>query len=38
MYLARIKAYNGTCVKEPEGILGRIETIPNAGQINALRR
>ena len=36
MYLARIAAYNGTCVKEPEGILGRIETIPNAGQINAL--
>jgi amidase len=35
-YLARIKAYNGTCVKEPNGMLGRIETIPNAGQINAL--
>jgi len=36
LYLARIKAYNGTCVKEPEGLLGRIETVPNAGQINAL--
>jgi amidase len=36
LYLERIKAYNGTCVKEPEGMLGRIETIPNAGQINAL--
>jgi amidase len=36
LYLKRIKAYNGTCVKQPEGILGRIETIPNAGQINAL--
>jgi len=35
-YLSRIKAYNGTCVKEPQGILGAITTIPNAGQINAL--
>jgi amidase len=35
-YLTRIKAYNGACVKEPNGMLGRIETIPNAGQINAL--
>jgi Asp-tRNA(Asn)/Glu-tRNA(Gln) amidotransferase A subunit family amidase len=35
-YLTRIKAYNGTCVKEPQGILGPIETIPHAGQINAL--
>ena len=35
-YLARIKAYNGTAVKEPDGILGKIETIPHAGQINAL--
>lgn len=25
MYLARIKAYNGTCVNEPEGILGPVE-------------
>src|SRR5262245_27695125 len=36
MYLARIKAYNGTCVNEPQGILGPITTIPNAGQLNAL--
>lgn len=36
MYLARIKAYNGSCVREPDGVLGRIETIPNAGAINAL--
>jgi amidase len=36
LYLNRIKAYNGTCVKEPQGILGPIETIPHAGQINAL--
>jgi len=36
LYLARIKAYNGTCVKEPKGILGPIETIPHAGQLNAL--
>jgi amidase len=35
-YLARIKAYNGRCVKEPEGILGPVSTIPSAGQINAL--
>jgi Asp-tRNA(Asn)/Glu-tRNA(Gln) amidotransferase A subunit family amidase len=36
LYLARIKQYNGTCVKQPEGIFGPIETIPHAGQINAL--
>ena len=36
-YLTRIAAYNGTCVKEPDGLLGRVETIPNAGQINALQ-
>ena len=36
LYLKRIKAYNGTCVKQPQGILGPIETIPHAGQINAL--
>lgn len=35
-YLARIRAFNGTCVLEPHGILGRIETIPSAGRINAL--
>ncbi len=35
-YLQRIKAYNGTCVNEPNGRLGPITTIPNAGQINAL--
>ena len=32
----RIKAYNGTGVKEPNGILGVIETIPHAGKINSL--
>lgn len=36
MYLRRIKAYNGTCVAEPQGILGPITTIPRAGQLNAL--
>jgi amidase len=36
MYLARIKAYNGTCVNEPQGILGRVSPIPHAGGINAL--
>src|SRR5688572_23819 len=35
-YLQRIKAYNGTCVNEPQGILGPITTKPRAGQINAL--
>jgi Asp-tRNA(Asn)/Glu-tRNA(Gln) amidotransferase A subunit family amidase len=36
LYLARIKAYNGTCVKQPQGLLGPIQTIANAGQLNAL--
>jgi len=36
LYLKRIRAYNGTCVNEPKGILGPITTIPNAGQLNAL--
>jgi Asp-tRNA(Asn)/Glu-tRNA(Gln) amidotransferase A subunit family amidase len=36
LYLKRIKAYNGRCVNEPQGILGPITTIPHAGQINAL--
>jgi amidase len=36
LYLRRIKAYNGTCVNEPQGVLGPITTIPRAGQINAL--
>jgi amidase len=36
LYLARIKAYNGTCVNEPQGILGPVTTIKNAGKINAL--
>lgn len=35
-YLARIKAYNGTCVSQPQGLLGVVTTIPNAGQVNAL--
>ena len=37
MYLDRIKAYNGTCVQQPEGLLNVITPIPNAGQINALQ-
>ncbi|HYT54899.1 MAG TPA: amidase family protein [Verrucomicrobiae bacterium] len=36
MYLARIKAYNGTCVNEPQGILGPVSPIPHAGVLNAL--
>src|SRR5688572_30435278 len=36
LYLKRIKAYNGRCVNEPQGILGPVTTIPHAGQLNAL--
>ena len=36
LYLKRVKAYNGTCVAEPAGLLGPITTIPHAKQINAL--
>jgi amidase len=36
LYFKRIKAYNGVCVREPNGILGTVTTIPNAGQLNAL--
>ncbi len=36
LYLKRIKAYNGVCVSEPQGILGPITTIAHAGKINAL--
>ena len=36
LYLARIKAYNGTCVSQPQGILGPIAPIAKAGQLNAL--
>ncbi len=35
-YLKRIQAYNGTCVKQPKGILGPIAPIAHARQINAL--
>ncbi len=35
-YLERIKALNGACVDQPQGILGPITTIPNADKINAL--
>lgn len=36
LYLARIKAYNGTCVSQPQGLLGPVTPIAHAGQINAL--
>src|SRR6478609_1870375 len=29
LYLQRIKAYNGVCVNQPQGILGPISTIPH---------
>src|SRR5688572_26706371 len=35
-YLRRVQAYNGTCVNEPQGILGPITPIAHARQINAL--
>jgi amidase len=38
LYLSRIKAYNGTCVNQPGGVLGQepITPIKNARQLNAL--
>jgi amidase len=38
LYLARIKAYNGTCVEQPDGVLGTgpIKPIKNARALNAL--
>jgi Asp-tRNA(Asn)/Glu-tRNA(Gln) amidotransferase A subunit family amidase len=38
LYLKRIKAYNGTCVNLPDGVLGQgpITPIKNAHQLNAL--
>ncbi len=35
-YLDRVKAFEGTCVNEPEGLLGPISTIANAKKPNAL--
>jgi Asp-tRNA(Asn)/Glu-tRNA(Gln) amidotransferase A subunit family amidase len=36
LYLARIKAYNGPGVEEPDGILGPVKPIAHAKGINAL--
>jgi amidase len=36
LYLNRIKAYNGACVDQPDGVLGPITPIKNAHQLNAL--
>jgi Asp-tRNA(Asn)/Glu-tRNA(Gln) amidotransferase A subunit family amidase len=36
LYLNRIRAYNGPCVDQPQGILGPFTPIKHAGQINAL--
>jgi amidase len=36
LYLDRIKAYNGVCVSQPNGQLGAVTVLPNAGQVNAL--
>src|SRR5580700_4161011 len=33
LYLDRIKAYDGTCVNQPDGPLGSFTTIKHAGQI-----
>src|SRR6202008_318270 len=35
-YLARIKAYNGVCVSQPDGQLGAITVEPDVPQVNAL--
>ena len=32
LYLARIKAYNGVCVSQPNGQLEPITVLPNAGR------
>jgi amidase len=36
LYLARIKAYNGQAVEEPNGILEPIKAVPHARGLNAL--
>src|SRR5687768_13035880 len=36
-YLHRIKAYNGACVNQPDGVLGAVTPIQNARQLNALQ-
>lgn len=36
LYLARIKAYNGTAVEQPEGILQPVRPIANGKGVNAL--
>ncbi|MEO5960173.1 MAG: amidase family protein, partial [Opitutaceae bacterium] len=36
LYLARIKAYNGPGVEEPNGMMGVVKVIPHAKGINAL--
>src|SRR5215469_7083614 len=36
LYLDRIKAYNGTCVNQSDGVLGTITPIKHAHQLNAL--
>lgn len=36
MYLKRIRAYNGVCVYQPNGILGPVAPIAHVGQLNAL--
>jgi Asp-tRNA(Asn)/Glu-tRNA(Gln) amidotransferase A subunit family amidase len=35
LYLERIQTFEGTCVNQPEGLLGPISTIPNADKLNA---
>jgi Asp-tRNA(Asn)/Glu-tRNA(Gln) amidotransferase A subunit family amidase len=37
LYLDRIRAYTGTCVQQPAGLLKVITPIRDAGQINALQ-
>src|SRR3982074_2535452 len=36
LYLKRIKAYDGPCANQPEGLTGPFTTIKHAGQLNAL--
>ena len=36
LYLERIRAYNGRCVNEPNGVLGAVTPIPGVRSLNAL--
>ena len=37
LYLNRIKAYNGTCVRQPDGVLGQVRSRRSRTRINSTR-